>query len=175
MTFTKLSAKKWLPCLALVAVGVLGVACNDTTDQTPGGLGASPTPMMSPTLAPTSTPVAMAGPITDLNMIYQQPDRALLADRNVQLTNVPVLRVINDQFFWVGTGATQRVLVMSTTPMTGTNRLKQGQNVDVSGMLQRMPASTDMNTQWNLPANARQEVGQEQVYLMAQQVSMAQR
>ena len=179
MTFTKISRNRWLPMLALVAAGALGAACNDGADRTPGGMGTSASPTMSPTMSPSaspmSSPVAMVGPITDLNMVYQQPDRALLADRTVQLTNAPVQRVINDQFFWVGTGANQRVLVMSTTPLTGTNRPKQGQTVDLSGTLQRMPASTDMNSQWNLPASARQEVGQEQIYLMAQQVGMAQR
>jgi hypothetical protein len=175
MTIRKSSASKFLQTLALVAVGAFGLACNDTTDTTPGGMATTPSPMMSPAMTPTATPVVMAGPITDLGMIHRETDQTMLADRTVQLTNVPVLRVINDQFFWVGSDMNQRVLVMSSTPMTGANRPKQGQNVNLSGMLQRLPAGDEMRNNWKLPASAMSDVNQARVYLMAQQVTMAPR
>ncbi len=159
--------RNWIAITALVILASLGTACNPedrTTMVTP-----SPTPYV----APTATPM-MNGPITDLGTVWTNTNRADLAGREVRLTSVPVMRVVNNNAFWVGTDTTQRLLVVTNTPMTASSdnnaNVKQGQMVDLTGMMRQIPSADQMRTNWKFSSAAAQDASGEQIYLDAQQV-----
>lgn len=122
-----------------------------------------------------------AAPLTDVVTIVAVPvERRLpLVGQRVQLDSVAVQSVVGDETFWVGPSTTQQLFV-ALDPAPGLNRdvesptdVNAGQQVNVTGVLRRVPASLDsMRTRWKLDAATVAALQDAQVYLAAIKVAV---
>lgn len=133
------------------------------------------------------TPAGAAGevsaaPITDLAMLaaMSPAERAGLAGRRVELTNVPVPAVPGDETFWVGGNEAERLFVTldPTGVPAGTEsptNVNAGQQVTVAGVLREVPADlSDMRTRWKLDDATADALGAARIYLAADRVTVTQ-
>lgn len=130
----------WL-LLALIVLGLILWWASDD-DEIETAVVAPVAPVTETAVAPATTDMAAAGPITDLTTILGAADRSMLVGRQVQLSNVQVQSVVGDRTFFVGPDANQTVLVVLDeiptpgTPGTeGRYDVTQGQVVNISGSM----------------------------------------
>ena len=81
------------------------------------------------------------------------PDRPTLIGRTVRLTGVPVLDVIGDKAFWIGSGPDRRVLVtLREVPPPGSPTdadidINPGQTINLVGEVRALPSLTGAERQ----------------------------
>ena len=122
-------------------------------------------------------PVAAVG-ITDWAGLTGAGDAAV--GQTVALTSVPVVNVVSDRGFWIGTGEADRMFVIRTnqaaaaTPPDGA--VNAGQSVSVFGTVQAMPSDlTQQATEWNLQSTDVSQLQQQRMYIAADSVRILQR
>ena len=153
-----------LLALVLVALGVRSALNRD--DETVGN--AAPAAAAAP-----------AAPLTDVPSIIGATGGAALDGRIVQLSKVTVQAVPGDELFWVGADSTQRVLV-AIDPAPGTDAdeespeaVKQGQIVNVAGVLRTVPANVaELDGKYKLDKATRAALRPGQPYVATQRVNV---
>ena len=130
-----------------------------------------------------SGPAAVVPPaiIQELSTITGSVDGHELIGRRVDL-HVPVQRVATDVAFWVGEGDNRILVVKGRDNRTGAERqrglpsdsgipqLSAGQQVTVSGSVQRLPKAEEMYS-WQLSRNEAAELMDRKIYLRADTVA----
>ena len=153
-----------LLALVLVALGVRNALDRD--DETVGN-------------AVPAAAAAATAPFTDVASITGAADRAALDGRIVQLSKVPVQSVPGDELFWVGADSTQRVLV-AIDPAPGTagdeespEAVKQGQIVNVAGVLHTVPANVaELGSKYKMDKATLAALQPGQAYVATQRVNV---
>lgn len=118
-------------------------------------------------------------PIRDVALVIAVPDRRPLVGRRVEITNVPVLDVVGDRAFWIGTSPQQRLfVVLKEVPPPGSPTdpsidINPGQVVSLTGNIRAMPDARTAEAAFGAPgAIAARE---EQIYLFATAANVQQR
>ena len=109
------------------------------------------------------------GPITDVLVIVDAPERSSLVGRSVALFDVKVVDVVSPRAFWVGPGNEKRLLVVldSTAARThaGHTAMRAGQTVSIAGVIKAMPTNLDeVRAPWGLTGDTTM-VSRERTYL----------
>lgn len=117
---------------------------------------------VAPAVVPASAPSAAApatesGPITELSML-SGASLGAMTGREVRLSSVPVLSVVGDRTFFIGTSEQDRVFVVldeqpTPGPTEGRYDVTAGQQIalvgsvqptsQIPGIIEGLPASTD--------------------------------
>ena len=127
------------------------------------------------TVSPKEGASAKGEPLTDVFAITGAKDRTVLVGRKVQLKNVDVIRVLNDQAFYVGKGSDAEMLVLLDPRLdAGTSGgekvvIAQGKTVSLTGLLEGAPTSEQL-TKYKVSAEDAAAIGQggaQSVYLHA--------
>ena len=140
----------WL-LLALLVAALLWWMLDD--DDAPEQVAAAPyeevaapaatDPVVGPqtTTAAPSTGTASSGPITDMAAIGGAAAAGEVVGRQVELNNVPVLEMVSDAGFYIGSSPTDRVYVLldeqktPNQPGEGRVNVNKGQTIGLSGMV----------------------------------------
>jgi hypothetical protein len=117
--------------------------------------------------APTPAAAENGGLVTDLSALLNM-NQEQLVNHPAQLTGANVLHRLGSNAFFVGSGGTQRLLVV---PSQGPSRaIKPGEAVDVRGTIKKLPSEHDAMKQWNLSSTDTKMLRDMQVYLDANEV-----
>lgn len=101
-----------------------------------------------------------------------KPDKlAELIDKHAELKGLSVLEVVGDKTFWIGRGASERILVYleeDERPGQAVERgvdVRAGQVVDLYAAVSRLPSPEQMRRQWDMTPAAFEAATREKVYL----------
>ncbi|MCC5637876.1 hypothetical protein LC593_18945 [Nostoc sp. CHAB 5844] len=149
------------------------------TPQATVTVTATPTPEPTTAIVVTPTPqvttVVQTEPITDV-LVITNANKQSLINRPVQFQNVNVQSVVGDRTFWVGSSNNQRVFVVLAPNLdagTAENKVvvKQGQKLDLAGVLKPVPSVKQAQQQWQgLTAAEAQGLKEQIIYLEANQI-----
>lgn len=158
-----------------------GQALRTGNTQTQSGvLGAVGTAGEAEGAGQNSGPSA-AGIIHDLDTITGANDGHALVGRRVEL-RVPINQHINDVAFWVGTGDSRLLVVISRDTRDGAERqrgegsasgvrpVRAGETAVISGTIERVPYAEAMYS-WGLTTRDRSELMDRRIYLRADNVT----
>ena len=142
----------------------------------------TPSPIPTQTVVVTPTPGGanngtVSEPIADVGIIARTPNQQSLANKQVQLTNVTAQSVVGDRTFWVGSNNVRQLFVVLSPPLDAGNAenrivVKPGQTLSVSGVLKPMPSPQQAETEWGLSAEEVQAIGNQTLYLQANQIRL---
>lgn len=113
-----------------------------------------------------------AEPITDFTLVIAVPDRRSLVGRTVELADAPVLDVVGDRAFWIGSSAEQRLfVVLKEVPPPGSPTdadidINPGQTVNLRGVVRAMPDARTATAAFGEAGAVAAE--NEQIYLFAE-------
>ena len=110
------------------------------------------------------------GPVTDLAALLNM-NQEQLVNHQAKLTGTKVLQKLGNSSFFIGSGGTQRLLVVPS--QTPASTVKPGETVDVSGTFKKLPSEHDAMKQWNLTSTDTKFLRDMQVYLEASEVSVS--
>ena len=116
------------------------------------------------------------GPITDVLVLVDTPDRASLVGRPVALFGAKVVDVVSPRAFWVGPNNEKQLLVVldSTAARTdaGHTAMRAGQTVSVAGVVKAIPTNLDdVRGAWGLSGDATM-LSRERIYLSASDLAL---
>ena len=186
----------WL-LIALVAIAALawlfialfggreggGVAgTTGTTTTTPAaGQPPSPSPQAASPVTKAQASPSPAGPITDLTVILNEPNKLSLAGRPIQLSNVRVQDVVGDKTFWVGPSDTQRLFVFleedpgAGKKVDGKVYVNPWQTVALTGEIRRLPSAGEAQQQLEMSPQEFEAASRDQIYLFARSAEVVSR
>ena len=115
--------------------------------------------------------------VSDINQIIGATDAQSLAGNRAELTGVTVLSVVADKVFWIGATEDQRVLVVveedeSGGSVEGGVDISEGQTVDLSGVVRKMPSANEAMERWGLSEAEATTLKDEAVFIRAQRVQV---
>ncbi len=105
--------------------------------------------------------------------------RASLAGKPVAFVRIPVLAVMGNKGFWIGSGTGYRILVagnMSDTPSAYTTLagVKDGDLVDLAGVVLPMPPAAQAKAMFNVSGSGSLMLAEEQVFVLASHINVVQ-
>jgi len=138
----------------------------------------SPIPTQTVVVTPSPIPaqtVIVREPITDLAIVGTTPDKQLLLNKRVEVTNIKAQTVNGDRTFWVGAGNNQQLFVVLDPVLdagSAENKVvvKPGQALNLTGVIKPMPSSQQAQTQWGLSAAEAQQLSNQTIYLQADRI-----
>jgi hypothetical protein len=125
-------------------------------------------PQVSPAPGRDSQPAAgeNAAPITDLAALLNM-NQEQLVNHQAQLTGTKVLENVGSKAFFIGSGGSQRLLVIA---QQGANDVKPGDAVDVTGTIRKLPNEHEAIKEWNLGSSDAAKLRDMHVYLEASEI-----
>jgi len=125
-------------------------------------------PQVSPAPGRNSQPPASenAGPITDLSALLNV-NQEQLVNHEAHLTGTKVLQNLGNNAFFIGSGGSQRLLVV---PQQGASNVKPGEAVDVSGTIRKLPSEHEAMKQWGMGSSDAAQLRDMHVYLDASEI-----
>src|SRR6478672_1440662 len=158
------------------------VVPTPTASSTTTTVVVSPTPRTSSTTTSspgsttTTTTTVIKEPITDVVVITSAPDQQTLLNRRVEFTNVKGQDVNGDRTFWVGTSNTQRLFVVLDPALDKGKaeqavQIKDGQTLDLTGVLKPIPSADLAQKQWGLSAAEAKQIRTQKLYLQTDKIN----
>ena len=110
-----------------------------------------------------ATPPGEAELITDLSVIAGR-DAGELSGEAVHLRNVAVSSGVEERTFWAASGG-DSVFVVLISGALGSEALQETESWEVFGILRRLPSSSVLAAEWELPDDVTRQLEGETVYL----------
>jgi hypothetical protein len=111
------------------------------------------------------------------NAILDATNRQAFLGQTISLTNTQVLHKVNDTEFWLGPRDEQSLFVVLAGADNSTKNagVGEGDQVSVTGAVQKAPAAQQAKRQWHLNDDAAKRLESQGVYLSATQVEKVNR
>lgn len=112
--------------------------------------------------------------ITDLNTLFNEPNKEALVSRQVRLTGLKVQAMPAPNVFWVGPSNDRLLFVTrgAQTPMPSPN-ITVGDTITIEGLVLRVPPMEQARQLWNLDQQNIGQLQNQQIYVQAHQINKA--
>ncbi len=137
----------------------------------------------SSTISPTTPQIGIGGgPVLDISVtpdtpaiqdimsIVYAPMQEDVIGRRVKFSSVPVQQVVSPKVFYVGTSASERVLVVHA----GNQSIASGDILNIDGTIKKFPDLDSIINIWFLNDTGRQTVQNERIFIDASRITHAQ-
>lgn len=105
--------------------------------------------------------------------VFNATDKQPFIGKPFQVNNVPVQNKVNDHALWVGeNNSTPMLVVLSgANNSTANANISQGNNVDITGTVQKAPPKNQAKHNWQLSDDDANRLEQQGAYIQATQVT----
>jgi len=173
--------RAWLVVMAtlLIAAAAALLLFAEHLDPSKGIIGRpasfSPAEHRPASGQPQSSAVQIPTLITKLDVFWNTPDQLSLRGVQVALRNAPVIRVVGDYTFWIGTSADHRVPAVLKGELTGRQperrvQVRAGQVVRIFGIVRLLGGAQEIDEAWAIDAQERRALDASPIFISADRV-----